>query len=115
EQEYLSADDMMSIMLEKNGKTVDFLSSGISTNCITAIQEAYWSMTSTLSEADGIDYTDPEEVELVVATLIDLDAMDGKRSVSLLGECSSSPDVSTSSSIHVDSGNAGMAAWVPYR
>lgn len=25
-------------------------------------QEAYWSMASALSEADGIDYTDPEEV-----------------------------------------------------
>jgi len=26
------------------------------------VQEAYWSMASTLSEAYGIDYTDPEEV-----------------------------------------------------
>jgi len=26
------------------------------------VQEAYWSMASALSEADGIDYTDPEEV-----------------------------------------------------
>jgi len=26
------------------------------------MQEAYWSMASALSEADGIDYTDPEEV-----------------------------------------------------
>lgn len=85
-------------------------------------------MASALSEADGIDYTDPEEVqsvdtfslirwvlfsflvrllnapnvvlyhgklELLVATLIDLDAMDGKSSVSLLAECSSSPDVNT--------------------
>lgn len=25
-------------------------------------QEAHWSMASALSEADGIDYTDPEEV-----------------------------------------------------
>lgn len=30
-----------------------------------------------------------------MATLIDLDAMDGKSSVSLLAECSSSPDVNT--------------------
>lgn len=92
------------------------------------MQEAYWSMASALSEADGIDYTDPEEVEistcscswsewainvimfqclsiyhsllseqleLLIATLIDLDAMDGKSSVSLLAECSSSPDVNT--------------------
>lgn len=83
-------------------------------------------MASALSEADGIDYTDPEEVkifwiyvffmmeklvdfflvflsflisfgqlELLIAALIDLDAMDGKSSVSLLAECSSSPDEST--------------------
>lgn len=36
-----------------------------------------------------------EQLELLIATLIDLDAMDGKTSVSLLAECSSSPDVST--------------------
>lgn len=78
-------------------------------------------MASALSKADGIDYTDPEEVqissflicqdftlfgqltalstleqlELLITTLIGLDAMDGKSSVSLLAECSSSPDVST--------------------
>ncbi|KAI4307649.1 hypothetical protein L6164_030815 [Bauhinia variegata] len=83
------------IMLEKNGKTVDFFPGDVSTDRIAALQEAYWSMASALSEADGIDYTDPEELELLITTLIDLDAMDGKRSVSLLAECSSSPDVST--------------------
>lgn len=36
-----------------------------------------------------------EQLELLVTTLIDLDAMDGKSSVSLLAECSSSPDVNT--------------------
>lgn len=36
-----------------------------------------------------------EQLELLIATLIDLDAMDGKSSVSLLVECSSSPDVNT--------------------
>lgn len=30
--------------------------------CFTDAQEAYWSIASALSEADGIDYTDPEEV-----------------------------------------------------
>ncbi|XP_020252028.1 uncharacterized protein LOC109829255 isoform X2 [Asparagus officinalis] len=67
----------------------------VSTDRIAAIQDAYWSMASALSEADGIDYTDPEELEMLVSALIDLDAMDGKDSVSLLAECSSSPDVST--------------------
>ncbi|KAI3451285.1 hypothetical protein Pfo_007950 [Paulownia fortunei] len=83
------------ITLEKNGKTLDFIPGEVSTDRINAIQEAYWSIASALSEADGIDYTDPEELELLVAALIDLDAMDGKSSVSLLAECSSSPDVST--------------------
>lgn len=36
-----------------------------------------------------------EQLELLVTTLIDLDAMDGKSTVSLLAECSSSPDVNT--------------------
>ncbi|XP_050374272.1 senescence-associated protein AAF, chlorolplastic [Argentina anserina] len=83
------------IMLEKNGITLNFPPGVISSDQITAVQEAYWSMASALSEADGIDYTDPEELELLIAALIDLDAMDGKSSVSLLAECSSSPDVST--------------------
>ncbi|KAJ0989207.1 hypothetical protein J5N97_007563 [Dioscorea zingiberensis] len=88
-------DVMGFITLEKNGKSLDLFTQEVSTDRITAIQEAYWSMASALSEADGIDYTDPEELELLVATLIDLEAMDGKSSVSLLAECSSSPDVST--------------------
>ncbi|XP_060970297.1 senescence-associated protein SPA15, chloroplastic-like isoform X1 [Cannabis sativa] len=92
----LSATDMIDqIMLEKNGKTSEYFPRKVSTDRITAIQEAYWSMASALSEADGIDYTDPEELELLITTLIDLDAMDGKSSVSLLAECSSSPDVNT--------------------
>ncbi|XP_057784077.1 senescence-associated protein SPA15, chloroplastic isoform X1 [Salvia miltiorrhiza] len=83
------------VTLEKNGKTLEFLPGDVSTDRIDAIQEAYESMAAALSVADGIDYTDPEELELLVAALIDLDAMDGKSSVSLLAECSSSPDVST--------------------
>ncbi|XP_021296443.1 uncharacterized protein LOC110425773 [Herrania umbratica] len=112
----LSADD---IMLEKNGKTLDFFNGEVSTDRINAIQEAYWSIASALSEADGIDYTDPEELELLITTLIDLDAMDGKSSVSLLAECSSSPDVRTRQALANalaaapsmwTLGNAGMGA-----
>ncbi|KAG2715142.1 hypothetical protein I3760_03G064300 [Carya illinoinensis] len=116
----LTTNDVMGrIMLEKNGKTLDFFASEVSTDRIAAIQEAYWSMASALSEADGIDYTDPEELELLIATLIDLDAMDGKSSVSLLAECSSSPDVSTRRAVANalaaapsmwTLGNAGMGA-----
>ncbi|XP_039823583.1 senescence-associated protein OSA15, chloroplastic-like isoform X3 [Panicum virgatum] len=83
------------ITLEKNGKTLELFPGEVSADQIFAIEEAYRSMESAFSEADGIDYTDPEELELLVATLIDLDAMDGKRSVSLIAECSSSPDVNT--------------------
>ncbi|KAK3152900.1 hypothetical protein QOZ80_2BG0165060 [Eleusine coracana subsp. coracana] len=107
------------ITLEKNGKTVELFPGDISTDQIAAIEEAYWSMASAFSEADGVDYTDPEELELLVATLIDLDAMDGKRSVSLIAECSSSPDVNTRKALANalatapsmwTLGNAGMGA-----
>ncbi|PON89052.1 Coatomer beta subunit [Trema orientale] len=116
----LSAMDVTGrIMLEKNGKTSEYFPGEVSTDRITAIQEAYWSMASALSEADGIDYTDPEELELLITTLIDLDAMDGKSSVSLLAECSSSPDVNTRKALANalavapsmwTLGNAGMGA-----
>ncbi|KAI3712672.1 hypothetical protein L1987_71234 [Smallanthus sonchifolius] len=116
----LSSDDMAGqITLEKNGKVLDFFPGDVSTDRITAIQEAYQDMASALSEADGIDYNDPEELELLVATLMDLDAMDGKGSVSLLAECSSSPDVNTrkalANALSVAPsmwtlGNAGMGA-----
>ncbi|KAM7515850.1 hypothetical protein LguiA_005433 [Lonicera macranthoides] len=116
----LSAHDMAGrISLEKNGTTLDFFPWEVSTDRITAIQEAYWDIASALSEGDGIDYTDPEELELLVATLIDLDAMDGKSSVSLLAECSSSPDVNTRKALAKalsaapsmwTLGNAGMGA-----
>ncbi|XP_074570104.1 senescence-associated protein OSA15, chloroplastic isoform X4 [Curcuma longa] len=95
ERSFSLKDRMGFITLEKNGKALDLFADEITADRMHAIQEAYWSMASALSEADGIDYTDPEELELLVATLIDLDAMDGKSSVSLLAECSSSPDVNT--------------------
>lgn len=116
----LLLNDMMGLItLEKNGKALDFFPGEVSTDRITALQEAYWSMASALSEADGVDYTDPEELELLVATLIDLDAMDGKSTVSLLAECSSSPDVNTRKALANalaaapsmwTLGNAGMGA-----
>ncbi|KAH6803780.1 senescence-associated family protein [Perilla frutescens var. frutescens] len=107
------------VTLEKNGKAHDFIPWEVSTDRINAVEEAYQTMASALSEADGIDYTDPEELELLVAALIDFDAMDGKSSVSLLAECSSSPDVSTRKALANalstapsmwTLGNAGMGA-----
>nr|KAJ0222751.1 hypothetical protein LSAT_V11C200054770 [Lactuca sativa] len=64
-------------------------------NNISILGDAYRDMASALSKADGIDYTDLEKLELLVATIMDLDAIDGKGSVSLLAECSTSPDVNT--------------------
>ncbi|KAL0824991.1 hypothetical protein Bca101_048668 [Brassica carinata] len=107
------------ISLEKNGKALEFFLGEVSSDSISAIEEAYKSMASALSEADGVDYTDPEELELLVTTLIDLDAMDGKSSASLLAECSSSPDVNTRKALANalaaapsmwTLGNAGMGA-----
>ncbi|KAG7650742.1 Senescence-associated protein AAF, chlorolplastic [Arabidopsis thaliana] len=107
------------ISLEKNGIALGFFPGEVSSDRISAIEEAYKSMASALSEADGIDYTDPEELELLVTTLIDLDAMDGKSSASLLAECSSSPDVNTRKALANalaaapsmwTLGNAGMGA-----
>ncbi|KAI5648071.1 hypothetical protein M9H77_34076 [Catharanthus roseus] len=116
----LNINDMKGhITLEKNGTTLNFLPGEVSPDRIAAIKEAYLDIAAALSEADGIDYTDPEELELLVATLIDLDAMDGKRSALLLAECSTSPDentrkalanaLSSASSIWT-LGNAGMGA-----
>jgi len=107
------------ITLEKNGKILELFPHEVSTDHIAAIEDAYLSMASALSEADGIDYTNPEELELLVAALIDLDAMDGKKSVSLIAECSSSPDVNTRKALANalaaapsmwTLGNAGMGA-----
>ncbi|KAK4801124.1 hypothetical protein SAY86_021611 [Trapa natans] len=113
-------EDALMALEEKNGKTLEFFPGEVSSDRITAIQEAYWSMASALSEADGIDYTDPEELlELLFTTLINLDAMDGKSSVSLLVGCLSSPDVNTRKALANalgtapsmwTHGNAGMGA-----
>ncbi|KAH9311755.1 hypothetical protein KI387_026790, partial [Taxus chinensis] len=83
------------LTVEKKGKALKIFPGKVSDDQITAIQDAYWSMASALEEADGIDYTNPDELELLVATLLDMDAIDGKSSASLLAECSTSPDVGT--------------------
>ncbi|WZZ32494.1 hypothetical protein YC2023_015895 [Brassica napus] len=84
------------ISLEKNGKALEFFLGEVSSDSISAI-----------------------ELELLVTTLIDLDAMDGKSSASLLAECSSSPDVNTRKALANalaaapsmwTLGNAGMGA-----
>jgi hypothetical protein len=107
------------LTIEKNGKALKIFPGKVSDNQIAAMQNAYWSMASALSEVDGIDYTNPDELELLVAALLDMDAIDGKSGASLLAECSSSPDVGTRQALAnalADApsmwtlGNAGMGA-----
>ncbi|KAH8944282.1 hypothetical protein BDL97_13G101700 [Sphagnum fallax] len=86
---------------------------------LTVIQDAYWSMTSALVEVEGKDCSDPDELEFIVATLMDLDEVDGGSGALLLAECASSPDVATRHAL-ADAlanapslwtlGNAGLAA-----
>ncbi|MCO5583952.1 hypothetical protein L7F22_037870 [Adiantum nelumboides] len=73
---------------------------------LTALQDAYWDIASALSEADGIDYSDPEELELIIATLLDMDAVDGASSATMLAECAKSPDVATRQALANALGNA---------
>lgn len=107
------------LTIEKRGKALKIFPGKVSDDQIAAMQNAYWSMASALSEADGIDYTNPDELELLVAALLDMDAIDGKSGASLLAECSNSPDVGTRQALAnalADApsmwtlGNAGMGA-----
>lgn len=107
------------LTIEKKGKALKIFPGKVSDDQRAAMQNAYWSMASALSEADGIDYTNPEELELLVAALLDMDAIDGKSGASLLAECSNSPDVGTRQALAnalADApsiwtlGNAGMGA-----
>lgn len=86
---------------------------------LAALQEAYWDIASALVEAEGIDYTDPDELELIIAALLDMDAVDGASSATMLAECANSPDVATRQALANalgnaaslwDLGNAGMGA-----
>jgi len=107
------------LTIEKKGKALKIFPGKVSDDQRAAMQNAYWSMASALSEADGIDYTNPDELELLVAALLDMDAIDGKSGASLLAECSNSPDVGTRQALAnalADApsmwtlGNAGMGA-----
>lgn len=107
------------LTIEKRGKALKIFPGKVSDDQRAAMQNAYWSMASALSEADGIDYTNPDELELLVAALLDMDAIDGKSGASLLAECSNSPDVGTRQALAnalADApsmwtlGNAGMGA-----
>lgn len=73
---------------------------------LTNLQDAFWDIASALAEVDGIDYSDPEELELIIATLLDMDAVDGASSATMLAECAKSPDVATRQALANALGNA---------
>ncbi|KAG0615590.1 hypothetical protein M758_5G053700 [Ceratodon purpureus] len=86
---------------------------------LTAIQDAYWKMASALVEAEGMECTDPDELEFIVAALLDMEEVDGGGGALLVTESASSPDVATRLALAdalADApslwtlGNAGMGA-----
>lgn len=86
---------------------------------ITAIQDAYWKMASALVEAEGMECNDPDELEFIVAALLDMEEVDGGSGALLVSESASSPDVATRLALAeslADApslwtlGNAGMGA-----
>lgn len=86
---------------------------------LEAIQDAYWKMASALVEAEGMECTDPDELEFIVAALLDMEEVDGGGGALLVTESASSPDVATRLALAdalADApslwtlGNAGMGA-----
>ncbi|CAK9266256.1 unnamed protein product [Sphagnum jensenii] len=86
---------------------------------LTVIEDAYWSMASALVEVEGKDCSDPDELEFIVAALLDLEEVDGGSGALLVAECARSPDVATRHALaealaNAPSlwtlGNAGMGA-----
>ncbi|KAG0594165.1 hypothetical protein M758_UG053900 [Ceratodon purpureus] len=82
-------------------------------------QDAYWKMASALVEAEGMECTDPDELEFIVAASLDMEEVDGGWGALLVTERASSPDVATRLALAEaladapslwDLGNAGMSA-----
>ncbi|XP_024364945.2 senescence-associated protein AAF, chloroplastic isoform X2 [Physcomitrium patens] len=86
---------------------------------LVAFQDAYWKMASAFVEAEGMECTDPDELEFIVAALLDMEEVDGGSGALLVTEIASSPDVATRLALAdalADApslwtlGNAGMGA-----
>ncbi|KAJ7553236.1 hypothetical protein O6H91_06G089300 [Diphasiastrum complanatum] len=60
-----------------------------------AMEDLYWSISTVLADVEGIDFSDPDELEFIVATLLDMDEVDGASGASLVMQCANSPDVAT--------------------
>ncbi|KAL3697171.1 hypothetical protein R1sor_011247 [Riccia sorocarpa] len=83
------------------------------------LEDAYHNVSSVLAETESLDYNDPDELEFIVATLLDMEEVDGRSGATLLAECATSPDVETRralADVLADApsvwtlGNAGMGA-----
>lgn len=85
----------------------------------TAIEDACFKMVAALAEAEGMECTDPDELEFIVAALLDMEEVDGGGGALLVTESASSPDAATRLALAdalADApslwalGNAGMGA-----
>ncbi|KAK6927842.1 hypothetical protein RJ641_006433 [Dillenia turbinata] len=98
---------MEDALMALEGKTLEFFLGNMSTDRITAIQEAYWSMASALSEADRICFTDLEETSLskcIDSCTINVDSRKCRHG--------STPDYSLKQQLAED-GNPAIAAAAP--
>lgn len=66
-----------------------------STGRLLAVEEAYQAMLNAASNVDGTEMLDSEELEFIVAALVDLEEVGGANGASLVAEAVKSPDAET--------------------
>ncbi|XP_024520887.1 senescence-associated protein AAF, chlorolplastic isoform X2 [Selaginella moellendorffii] len=86
---------------------------------VAEFEEAYVKMASLLAEVNVLDDSDPDELEYIIATLLDMDEVHGASGATLVTQTASSPDIATRRAL-VDAlanapsllalGNAGISA-----
>ncbi|BBN02927.1 hypothetical protein MPTK1_2g19380 [Marchantia polymorpha subsp. ruderalis] len=104
---------------DKGELKAEFKTGSVALDRLLELEEAYLNVATLLAETEGMDYKDPDELGFIVATLLDMDEVDGRSGASLLAECATSPDVETRRALAdalADApslwtlGNAGMGA-----
>ncbi|KAL2644020.1 hypothetical protein R1flu_011607 [Riccia fluitans] len=97
----------------------EFKTGSVALDRLLELEEAYYNVSSLLAETESVDYNDPDELEFIVAALLDMEEVDGRSGASLLADCATSPDVETRRALAdalADApslwtlGNAGMGA-----
>ncbi|GBG78736.1 hypothetical protein CBR_g27960 [Chara braunii] len=58
-------------------------------------EDAFQTMLSEMEKADTLDYEDAEELEFIVAALLDMGEVESASGASLVAECAKSPDIET--------------------